>query len=163
MLLVLGKERLVWLRGQWTPQPQGSGLGQDAACWGRAWRQNWEQMGSLDELGVQPVRTLSQEALPGLGEEQGQDWEIIPKCKRRANCCRVCVISTHTWQLHSLLLFNIILSQYCPTWGFPEGPVFKTLQFQCKEHRFDPGSWSQKLKIKYIYIYIYPYIYIMRN
>ena len=66
-----------------------------------------------------------------------------------------CVISTHTWQLHSLLLFSIILSQYCPTWGFPEGPVFQTLHFQCKEHRFDPGSCGQKVKIKYIYIYIY--------
>lgn len=151
MLLVLGKERLVWLGGQWIPQPLRL----------RAWPGCCLLRKSLDaELGANGVfgwagSSASENSAGGSawsGSRTRTGLKIIPKRERRANCYRVCVISTHTWQLHSLLLFNIILSQYCPTWGFPEGPVFKTLHFQCKEHRFDPGSCSQKVKIKYIYI-----------
>lgn len=97
--------------------PWSSGVVRNDACLGKAERQNGEHMGSVDELVVEPVRALWK-GLPGLGVEQGWDWmeKIISEPDRRASCPRVFVIHTFTWQPSSLLLFNIIYSQYLPNY-----------------------------------------------
>lgn len=68
---------------------KAQGLARMLLAGGRAWTQNWEQMGSLDSWGSARLA----EALPGLGVEY-TGLKIIPKREKAKE--RVCVISTHT-------------------------------------------------------------------
>lgn len=60
---------------------------------------------------VQAVGAL-QKALPGLGVDQEWDQteKIISELEKRANCSRVLVIHTITWQFNFVVLFHIIYS-----------------------------------------------------